>query len=223
MVLVSNVPVETSQDLVVALVGREAGVATCVVAILAGHIVRDSLKVCLRGTRVELFCISGVVTVGTLPTVSHRRLLHHFTVHKEEQLVLDNRATQGETVGCHLILLTCARDLLAIDSIALHILVLVIDIGGTLVGVRTRLGDSVHTTTDEVGLTDIVGRNHHLQLLDGIDRDRITTTRKASVQSEVIVEVCTVNSEVCRTTVSTSKAHAVTAIRRQTGEFCDAT
>ena len=48
MVLVSNVPVETSQDLVVALVGREAGVATCVVAILAGHIVRDSLKVCLR-------------------------------------------------------------------------------------------------------------------------------------------------------------------------------
>ena len=49
MVLVSNVPVETSQDLVVALVSGETGVATCVVAILAGHIVGDSLKVCLRG------------------------------------------------------------------------------------------------------------------------------------------------------------------------------
>ena len=223
MVLVSNVPVETSQDLVVALVSREAGVATCIIAILAGHIVRDSLKVCLRGTRVELFCISGVVTIRTLPAVSHRRLLHHFTVHEEKQLVLDNRTTQCKTVGCHLILLTCTRDLLAIDSITLHILVLVIDVSRTLIGVRTRLCDGVHTTTDEIGLTDIIGRNHHLQLLDSIDRDRITTTRKTCVQTEVIVEVCTVNSEVCRTTISTSKAHAVTAIRRQTGEFCDAT
>ena len=98
-----------------------------------------------------------------------------------------------------------------------------IDVGGTLEGVRTRLCDSVHTTTDEVGLTDIVRRDDHLHFLNGIDRDWVATTRKVRRQTEVVVEVGTVDREVGGTSVSTGEAHAVTSIRRQTGEVGDAT
>ena len=48
MMPVGDIPVQTGQDLVVALVCREAGIAAGVIAILAGYIVRNSLKVGLR-------------------------------------------------------------------------------------------------------------------------------------------------------------------------------
>ena len=98
-----------------------------------------------------------------------------------------------------------------------------IDVGTTLEGVRTRLRDGVHTTTDEVGLTDIEGRDHHLHFLNGIDRNRIATARQATAQTEVVVEVGTVNGKVTKTTVTTSEAHAVTSVRRETGEVGNAT
>ena len=98
-----------------------------------------------------------------------------------------------------------------------------IDVGSTLEGICTRLRDGVHTTTDEVCLTNIVGRDNHLQLLDSIDRDRVTTTREVRRQSKVVVEVGTVDSEVSRTSVATCKTHAIAAIRRQAGNVSDRT
>ena len=98
-----------------------------------------------------------------------------------------------------------------------------IDISRALEGVRTWLCNGVHTTTDEVGLTNIVGRDHHLQLLDSIDRDGVTTTRQVRTQTEVVVEVGTINSEVGGTTISTSKSHSVTSIRRKARHISNTT
>ena len=223
MVLVGDVPVQTGEELVVVLICRKTGVTARIVAILRGHIVRHSLQVCLRGTRHVVVGISGIVGIRALPAVHHRRLLHHFAVDEEEQLVLDDRSTQRETIGRGAVFLAGAIDRLVIDGITLHVLVLVVDVSRTLESVGTRLRDGVHTTTDEVGLTHVVRRNHHLQLLNGIDRDRIATAREVGGQTEVIVEVGTIDREVSRTTVSTGETHAVTSVRRQAGEVGDAT
>ena len=83
--------------------------------------------------------------------------------------------------------------------------------------VGTALGNGIHATTNEVGLTNVIGRNYHLQLLDSLDTDGVTTTRKFIAQTEVIVEVGTINGEVGGTAVGTGKAHTITAVRRQTG------
>ena len=212
MMLVGDVPVETGQQLVVALVSGEAGPRTGIITILAGHIIRNGLQIRNLCTR-DVIVYLGNAIGRTSPTVDHRRCLHHFTIGEEEQFVLNDRTTQRETVGCGLCLLTCTGNLLTLYGITLHILILVIDIGTTLESVRTRLRNGVHTTTDEVSLTNIIRRNHHLQLLDGIDRDRITTTRQVRAQTEVVVEVGTVDGEVGCTTISTCEAHTVTTIR----------
>ena len=91
-----------------------------------------------------------------------------------------------------------------------------IDVGSTLEGVRTRLRDGVHSTTDEVGLTNIERRDDHLHFLDSIERDGVTTTRKVLCQTEVVIEVGTIDREVGHLTITTSQAHTITTIRRQT-------
>ena len=140
-------------------------------------------------------------------------MLHHFTTHEEKQLVFKNRSAKGKAVSCRPITLSHACNLLMINSITLHVLVLVIDVGRTLEGIGTRLRDSVHATTDEVGLTNIEWRDNHLHFLDGIKRDRITITRKSSAQAEVVIEIGTVNCKVCHLTITTSQAHSISTIR----------
>ena len=98
-----------------------------------------------------------------------------------------------------------------------------INIGRAFECICTRLCNGVHTTTDEIGLTNIVGRDNNLQLLDGINRNRVTTTRKVTAKSEVIVEIGTINSEVSSTWVTSCKCHSVTSIRRKAGNINDRT
>ena len=93
-----------------------------------------------------------------------------------------------------------------------------VNVGGSLEGVGTGLGDGVHTATDEVGLTYIKRRNHNLHFLNRIDGDRRTTSRKLLCKTKVIVEVRTVNGEVGRTSVRSGECHSVSTIR---GKPCD--
>ncbi len=97
-----------------------------------------------------------------------------------------------------------------------------IDIRATLEGISTRLGDGVHAATDEVGLTHVERSHHNLQLLDGIERDGVAAAGELVAQTEVVVEVGTVDGEVGRTTVHTGKVHAVTAVGRETCHIGDA-
>ena len=220
VVLVGDVPVQASQELIVLLVGGEAGVAACVVTIFAGHVVAHGSEVAQLGARNVVVGIGNAI-LRTAPAVGNGRSIHHFAIDEEEELVLQDRAAEGETVGGLLVLGTCAADLLALDGVTTHVLVAVVDVGCAAEGVRTRLRDGIHTTTDEVGLANVVGRNHHLQFLDSIERDGVATTRKLVGETEVVVEVGTVDGEVSRTAVATGEAHAVTAIRRQTRHVGD--
>ena len=86
------------------------------------------------------------------------------------------------------------------------------DVGTATELVGTTLGNGVNTTTDEVGLTNIVGRDHNLHLLDSLDADGVATTGQVVAQTEVVVEVGTVNGEVGSTAIGTGKTHAVTAV-----------
>ena len=61
MMLIGDVPVQTGQNLVVALVGREAGPAASVITVLALCEVRDGLKVRELGARDVLSDISHTI------------------------------------------------------------------------------------------------------------------------------------------------------------------
>ena len=135
-------------------------------------------------------------------------------VDEEEQLVLDDRAAQGHTVGGGAVFVARA-ELQAVDRVAAHHLVAVIDVGAALERVGTGLGDGVDATADEVGLADIVRGDHDLHFLDGIQGDGVAAAGEVAGKAEVIVEVGTVDGEVRRTVVGTHEGHAVAAVRGQ--------
>ena len=178
--------------------------------------VAHALQVSERGARDVLVGNSDTVLRGT-PHVDDSGLLGHLTVYEEEQFVLDDRAADGGTVGGHLEFLAGLTDLGALYGVTAHVLVAVEDVGTATELVGTALGHSVHTTTDEVGLTNIVGRNNDLHLLDSLDTDGVATTRQVVAKTEVVVEVGTVNGEVGSTAIGTGETHTVTTEGRQTG------
>ena len=219
---VGDVPVEASQQLVVALVGRETRVGTRAVAIFAGHIVRNGLQVAQRRARDILDFVGHAVHRAT-PAGGNRRNLDHLGIDEEEELVLENRAAEGEAPSGLLVLVAGTAELLALDGVAAQILVLVVHIGRAAERVRTRLRDGIHTTADEVGLAHVVGRNHHLQLLDGIERNGVTAAGQTAGEAEVVVEVGTVDGEVGRALVASGKGHSIAAVGRESRHVGDRT
>ena len=211
---VGDVPVEASQHLVVALVGGETRVGTRAVAIFAGHIVRNGLQVAHRRARDILDFVGHAVHRAT-PAGGNRRNLNHFGIDEEEELVLENRAAKGEAPSGLLVLVAGTAELLALDGVAAQILVLVVHIGRAAERVRTRLRDGIHATADEVGLAHVVGRNHHLQLLDSIERNGVTAAGQTAGEAEVVVEVGTVDGEVGRALVASGKGHSIAAVGRE--------
>ena len=168
VVVAGDVPVQANQELGVLLISRIIGVRTGVITILALHEIRNGLHVSLSSTRNVVGGIHLAIGRST-PTVYYGWLFDLLEVGKEEQPVLDDRAAQGEAIGCLTVLVASTTELLSTHGIALHVLVLVIDVGRALEGVRTRLGDGIDTTAHEVSLTNVIRRNDYLELLDGID------------------------------------------------------
>ena len=222
MVLIVDVPVQTNEGLHVALVSREVGIRTCVVTILILHIGRNFLKIRQLGTRDVVVGILHSVLRAS-PTVGNSWSLGVFEVTEDEKFVLDDRSTKGKAIGGLTVGSTCSADLFALNGISAHILVTMIYVSGSLHGVGTRLGDSIHTSSDEVGLTYVKRRDNNLQFLDGIDRNRAAASGELIAETEVVVEVCAVNSEVGSTSVRTCKAHPVSAVRRKAGYVSDIT
>ena len=103
----------------------------------------------------------------------------------------------------------------------MHVLVVVVDVGRPLEGVRTGLGHGVDTAADEVGLAHVERSHHNLHLVDGIHRDRRTAAGQAGRKSEVIVQVGAVQCEVGRTAVTSGKTHAV-GVGREAHDVRDA-
>jgi hypothetical protein len=90
-----------------------------------------------------------------------------------------------------------------------HILIIIIEIGRTPERVGARLGDGVDAAAYEIGLAHIVRGYHDLHLVDGFEGDGIASTGKHGIETEVIVEVGTVETEIGGTTVTAGEAHAV--------------
>ena len=104
---------------------------------------------------------------------------------------------------------------MSVNGIATHVLVVMMHIGCTLECIGTGLGNGIYTATDEVGLTNIKGRNHYLKLLNSINRDGTAATGETIAQAEVVVEVGTVHGKVGGTAVHTGKVHAIATIGRK--------
>ena len=219
MVVVGDVPVDATEQLEVVFVGAPVGVRTRVVAVLLLKELSDAVEVALLCTRDVLVDVSLAV-IRRSPAVSYARHLCIFGVGEEEELVLHDRAAEGEAVGRCAVLAALA-EVGVVNAVAVHVLVVVVDVCRTLECVRTRLCYGVDAAADEVGLAHIVRRNHYLHLVDGVHRDRIAAARELRCQTEVVVEVRTVECEVCRTSVTACEAHAV-SVRREACDVRDA-
>ena len=93
---------------------------------------------------------------------------------------------------------------MTVDAVTAHVLVAVIGIGSTSECVRTTLGDGIDAAADEVRLAYVERGDNYLHFFDGIHRDGISATGKVGTQSEVVVEVGTVDGEVRGTSVTMS-------------------
>ena len=221
MVVIGDVPVDAGKEFVVALIGWEVGIRTCVISIFVLHVFLHSSQVGQCGARKVVVGIGNAVLRGA-PAVGNCRNLSHFTIHEEEQFVLDDWATQSKTIDGVAVFVASTGKLLAADGVTTHVLIAVIDVGAALEGVVTTLGDGVHATANEVGLTNVIRRNNHLHLLNSVDRDWVATTRQVRAKTEVVVEVCTVNGEVGSTAIGTCKTHSIASIRREACHVGDA-
>ncbi len=98
MMVVGDVPVNTTQDLQVVLIGTPIAIATRVVAVFLLQESAQSVQVALLGTRNVFVCIHLAV-VRWSPAVGNSRNERVLGVGEEEQLVLDNRSTEGKSVS----------------------------------------------------------------------------------------------------------------------------
>ena len=217
MVAVGDVVVDSRQQLIVVLVGREAVVGAGVVAILLLHKVGHALHVGLGSARDEVVGI-GYAVDRCAPAVGHGWRLYHLAVDEEEEFVLDDGAAECEAVGGGAILVACGGYLLVVHGAASHILVAVVDVGRALERICTALSDRIHAAADEVGLAHIVGRDHHLQLFDSVDADGVAAAGQVLGETEVVVEVGTVDREVAHTAIASGETHAFATVGR---EACD--
>ena len=205
--VVGDVPVETHQILVVVLVGGEVGVGTGVIAVVLGQEVAHGLHIALLGAR-DILGGVGHTVVGSAPAGHHGRLEGVLIVGKKEELVLEDGSAQSKTVSGETVAARVGHGS-AVHTVAVHVLIVVVHIGRALEGVGTRLGDGVDGTAHEVGLPHIEGRDSHLHLLDGIHGDGGAAAGQAGGETEVVVEVGTVETEVGGASVAAGHAHAV--------------
>ena len=191
---VGDVPVQTGQELAVLGTAGIAVDGTRIIAVIVLELVGDL---------VEDIDLGRICTVLDLLF----RLVLHFEVHEEEELVLHDGTAQGEAVdqvGFGL----AVSEILAPQLVAAEILVGVIGVSGALEGVGTGLGDGVDAAAHEVGLTHVIGGHNELDLLDGIEGDRGAAAREGIGQTEVVIQVRTIHGEVRGTAVGTGEAHA---------------
>ena len=163
MVCLVDVPVQTKQSLESFAGDATRGISSGIIA------KRLQLSRYLVG-----FFLSDLAVIFPWDVGRRNYLLDIFTVSEEEELILDDRTTEGEA---HRILVLLVELLAELDiltsSRAIEVLIVIVVIDRAVEGIRPRLGDSVHTATREARLTNIKGSNDHLQGIDCLKGDRI--------------------------------------------------
>ena len=148
-------------------------------------------------------------------------LLNVLTVGEEEELILNDRTTEGEAEGILILLV----ELLAVLNVltrsrAEEVLIVVIVVDRSVEDVRPRLGDRVHPTTREARLTDVEGCDDDLKSIDGLQRNSILTR---GTETEDVVVHSTIDLEAIEAAVGTSEGAITIGLRRELGDIVDAT
>ena len=126
MVLLADVPVDAGEELQVALVLVVVVVGTRIVVVVLDEEVPHLLGLGDLDTGDHAGLVLDAV-LGRTPLDDLGRARGALGVDEEEQLVLDDRAAQGEAVRG--LALRGALEVHAVHAVAVHVLVLVIDIG----------------------------------------------------------------------------------------------
>ena len=148
MVVLRNVPVYTGKNLVIAFICGEAGKRTSVITISRCHEILYILHIADGSTRDKFVRLCHAISRSS-PAIYYGRNLAVFAVDEEEKFVLDNRATKRHAVSsvahlsrvgkCHVI-----------NTVSMHVFVVVIDVGRAAESICTRLCYGVNTTTYKV-------------------------------------------------------------------------
>ena len=170
VVILRDIPVDTSQILVI---GDTTGIGssrTGIVAVLIHYELGNRVHVLQRCTGsicLLVACSFGRAISIWMPVGRDVLCLHTLNISKEEELVLQDWATESETPGFALVGIWL-RVLHAVYAVTVHVLVRIVVVSSTPEGVRTRLRNSVDTTADEVRLAHVEGSDNHLHFVDGI-------------------------------------------------------
>ena len=130
-----------------------------------------------------------------------------FTVHEEEEFVLDDRTTQGEAEG--VVQHVGLGDVLILNLVATHILAGVVIVDRSLDLVGTALGHGVDRTAGEAGHTDIERGDVDAHLLDRVKGDRAAAGREVGTDTEGVVERGTVDGHIGGTVVTATDGQTV--------------
>ena len=180
----------------------------------AGSVVTRKFLVLLADL-VELIHRNEAVDVVLIIHRSGSLVLVILATHEEEELVLHQRAAEGETVGLSALL----GILLARGTLTHEVVVTEVGVGRTAERVGTRLGYGVDTAARETALANVIGGDYNLNLLDGLHRDGVgrglTAVGSRRGKAEDVVRNRTVDLERVVTVVGTGERDtARRALRR---------
>ena len=157
-----------------------------------------------------------------------------FTAQEEEQLVLDDRAADGETEGLGELLLILGALAVGIEVLDLllvargradQFLVGVVRVGGTFDGIGTGLGDGVDRTAREAGLAHVERCHDDLDFFDGVQGDRVGVGLAAvgtgTGQAEGIIGHGAVDLEGIVAVVGTGERDAAALVHRRLRSVLD--
>ena len=186
-VIIADVPVEFDKDLLVGIVsaGRDGA---RIIAIEFHGDVADFVDFSLRdvnfvdGARTDRSAVKQVHTFQLLVSS------------EEEQLVLDDRATNAKTVAVFIIL--TGRDVVAFERVCAQAIIGVVTEEVAVDFVRTGLRNSVDVTSGEAAILNIKRCQFDSNLLNSVVGERDTLGWVAvGVQAEIVVHANAVNGQ----------------------------
>ena len=215
-----DVPVHAGHDLVGRGVDVVVGIVPRVIPEVPAHEVADPLHVGgQRAVVVRSRAVFGILVGACQACRPGGHVVLVLAVHEEEELVPDDRASEGESVGVFRGL--AAREVVVSDVNSLEVVVCQIGVGRTAELVVARTGHGVDGATGESALADVERRDGHRYLLECVERDGGSARREVSADAEGVVEGCAVDGHIRLPVVAAADGEAVRRGVRLRGEAHD--
>ena len=155
-------------------------------------------------------------------------LLGTLEIGEEEELILDQRTTEGSAEGVvgHVAILSRSLAVVELILVGDHVTILEVRIDTSVKIVGTRLGDGIDSTTGETGLTHVERSDRNLQLVDSLHRKglraSLSTIGTILCQTEDVVRHGTVDHDSVVAVVGAGEVHSATLCHLHEGvDTCD--